>query len=279
MAEVFAPFIINRTIRNLTFYYMEGRNFVRKKSSLTRRKVLYSPRFERTRHYAALMGQASKIGSFLYNALPVHWRQSWMYRSFTGEAYTMLKKKKEEREIKQFLWDRYIQEVIGKHADAKPLLPAPTTAKRTYRKQDTTYWKNKTRKSIQRKARIQQRQRNAGLLAEASKIASELYWEIPVRNRNRSIYQQLTGWAMRLLKELEEDEETAAPLHDSTNQVIKRQGILHKFGYISCQKGRYYFMVPLLGADKRCQWRLKAINASAFIALWYTQPGTKHTKE
>ena len=91
MAEAFAPFIINRTIGKLTFYCMEGRNFVRKKSSLTRRKVLHSPRFERTRQNAAVMGQASKIGAFLYKALPVHWRKFWMYRSFTGEAYTMLK--------------------------------------------------------------------------------------------------------------------------------------------------------------------------------------------
>jgi len=87
MAEVFAPFIINRTIHNLTFYSMEGRNFVRKKSSLTRRKVLYSPQFKNTRHFAALMAKASKIGSLVFKALPQYWRQGWMYRSFTGEAF------------------------------------------------------------------------------------------------------------------------------------------------------------------------------------------------
>ena len=235
MAEVFAPFIINRTIRNLTFYCMEGRNFVRKKSSLTRRKVLHSPRFERTRHYASLMGEASKIGSFLYHALPAHWRQSWMYRSFTGEAFTMLKKGKEEWEIKQFLWDRYVQEVAGKQKEAKPLTVEPTTTKRPYKKQDTTYWETKTRKSIRRKVLIQQRQRNAGLLAEASKIASELYWELPARNRNRSIYQQLTGWAMRLLKELQDDEVMAA----------KQPGIMRDIGYLNTPKGMFYF-IPLL---------------------------------
>ena len=74
MAEAFAPFRIQRTIGNLTFYMMEGRNFVRKKSSLTR-------------HFAGLMAKASKIGSHVYNALPEYWRQGWMYRSFTGEAY------------------------------------------------------------------------------------------------------------------------------------------------------------------------------------------------
>lgn len=104
MAEAFAPFQIQRTIRNLTFYMMEGRNFVRKKSSLTRRKVLYSPRFARTRHNAGMMGKASKIGSAVYNELPEYWRQGWMYRSFTGDAYKMIKTGKKESEIQQELY-------------------------------------------------------------------------------------------------------------------------------------------------------------------------------
>ena len=69
MAEAFAPFRIQRTIGKLTFYMMEGRNFVRKKSSLTRHKVLYSPQFENTRHNAGIMGKAAKIGSLVFNAL------------------------------------------------------------------------------------------------------------------------------------------------------------------------------------------------------------------
>lgn len=77
MAEAFAPFRLQRTIGNLTFYMMEGRNFVRKKSSLTRHKVLYSTRFENTRHNAGVMGKASKIGSIVYKALPEYWRQGW----------------------------------------------------------------------------------------------------------------------------------------------------------------------------------------------------------
>src|SRR3954463_11027770 len=108
MAKYNAPFVIERTIRQLTFYRMDGKKYVRKKSSLTRRKVLYSPQFERTRHYAGLMGKASRIGSLVYNALPAYWRQGWMYRSFTGEAYTMLKQRKPEAEIQQVLLQRYV---------------------------------------------------------------------------------------------------------------------------------------------------------------------------
>src|ERR1043165_2494739 len=114
MAEAFAPFPIQRTIGKLTFYMMEGRNFVRKKSSLTRRKVLYSPQFENTRHNAAVLAKASKIGSLVYNALPEYWRQGWMYRSFTGEAYKLLKKGKKEEEAHQVLVKCYVEPVINK---------------------------------------------------------------------------------------------------------------------------------------------------------------------
>jgi hypothetical protein len=249
MAEVFAPFIISRTIGKLTFYSMEGRNFVRKKSSLTRRKVLYSPRFERTRQNASLMGRASKIGAFVYNELPAHWRQFWMYRSFTGEAYTMLKKGRGEQEIRQLLRQRYVQEVVARQSHAQPLPAQPVTSKRTYKKQDTEYWKNKTSKSVQRKACMQQRQHNSELLAEASKIASELYYELPKQSRKRSHYQELTGWAMKWLKEQEEDWVTMkemapmAPIRESA-PVIEQQKKISSIGAISCKKGIVYFVPP-----------------------------------
>ena len=248
MAEVYAPFIINRTIRNLTFYVMEGRNFVRKKSSLTRRKVLYSPRFERTRENATLMGQASKIGSFIYNSLPAHWRQSWMYRSFTGEAYKLLKRKKDELEIRQLLLDQYVNEVAEKQRRALPSLPEPIITKRTNRKQDTTWWESKTRNSIQRKARIQQRERNSGLLGEASKIAAELYNELPAKSRNRSQYQKLTGLSMKWLKDQEEDwRRTDEHAQSSTKGQSKK----NKLGYVNYQKGYFVFVSPI--SKRQCK--------------------------
>jgi hypothetical protein len=42
------------------------------------------------------MAKASTIGSMVYNALPAHWRQFWMYQAFTGEALKMLKARKGE---------------------------------------------------------------------------------------------------------------------------------------------------------------------------------------
>lgn len=242
MAEVFAPFIIERTIGNLTFYRMEGRSFVRKKSSLTRKKVLYSPQFERTRHYAGLMAKASRIGSRVYNALPAYWRQGWMYRSFTGEALTGLKAGKEEAEILQVLWQRYIEPVVNKQAPEMPIVAQP---KRAYRKLNSNYWKSKTIKSARRKVNRQRLLHNAGLLARASKLGSKLYARLPNRYRGRSYYQYLTGLAMRLLKaEIGEEDILSEliptlPSDDRCEpQAFKKKNV----AVVNHRKGRYYFI-------------------------------------
>jgi hypothetical protein len=201
MAEVFAPFPIQGTMCNLTFYMMEGRNFVRTKSSLTRRKVLYSPQFKNTRHHASIMAKASKIGSVVYNALPAYWRQGWMYRSFTGEAYTMLKAGKKEQEIQPLLMQRYVEPVVNKQAVNENSRPLNKEPKRAYRKLDTAWWRSKTLKAARRKARKEQTLYHAGMLARASKIGSKLYRHISGRNKGGGTYRQLTAWAMQLLKD------------------------------------------------------------------------------
>jgi hypothetical protein len=261
MAEAFAPFIINRTIGKLTFYVMEGRNFVRKKSSLTRRKVLYSPQFQRTRHYAGLMGQASKIGSFVYNQLPAYWRQSWMYRSFTGEAFTMLKAGKKEDEIQQVLWTRYVEVVVNKQPKEPIAVPSFTPRKRTYRKLSTTYWKNKTIKSNRRKARKEQTLYYAGLMAQASKIGSKLYAQLPRTYSGRHHYQYLTGLAMKLLKlELCEEDILAKLLPtlpsahrpNKTAATCEHKTIRKKAaGLVNHPKGQYHFLPPLSSPARR----------------------------
>jgi hypothetical protein len=56
-------------------------------------------------------------------------------------------------------------------------------------------------KSKRRKAHKQKALYNAGILGRASKIGSKLYACIPSRYRRRSHYQQLTAWAMQLLRD------------------------------------------------------------------------------
>jgi hypothetical protein len=98
------------TFDDLTFYKMEGRYYVRVKSSLTGKRVKTSPEFKWTMIYARLLARASKIGAHIYKALPPGWRQFWMYRSFTGEAFTLLKQNPyTDEQVKQLLWQTYVQ--------------------------------------------------------------------------------------------------------------------------------------------------------------------------
>ncbi|THU39309.1 hypothetical protein FAM09_12410 [Niastella caeni] len=250
MAEFFAPFLINRTIGKLTFYQMEGKNFVRKKSSLTRKRVLHSPQFARTRHYAGLMAKASRIGSLVYNALPEYWRQGWMYRSFTGEALTMLKAGKNETEIQQVLWLRYVESLVNKQPKKHNIVPLPVPPKRAYQKKNSAYWENKTIKSARRKARKQQALYYAGLLARASKIGSKLYAAIPCKYRSRSCFQQLTAFAMQLLKDEWDESEIVAELlptlpQEQSDKCLQLTPKMIIAGLVHQPKGQYYFITSL----------------------------------
>lgn len=244
MPEVFAPFSIERTIRNLTFYRMEGRNFVRTKSSLTRKKVLHSPRFERTRRYAGLMAKASKIGSLVYKALPEYWRQFWMYRSFTGEALTLLKNGKQEKDIQEVLYERYVKEIAEK---AEPAVSIGTAPKRVYRKLNTAYWKGKTIKSKRLQTRKQLTFHYARMLASASKIASKLYRQLSFNKRRRGDYYQFVAYAMQLLKDEWQEKEIMEVLGVPSPPVsapMQPSPVKKFLGKLSYQGRYFYFVAP-----------------------------------
>lgn len=97
------------TIDDLTFYKMDGQYYVRAKSSLTAEQVKKKACFRRTMQSANRMVRASHIGAIIYKALPPRWRQFWMYRDFTGEAFVLLKNTSyTESEITQILWKCYV---------------------------------------------------------------------------------------------------------------------------------------------------------------------------
>ena len=109
MAKQCGPLFFECTWDDLTFYKMEGKYYVRKKSRLTREKVLTHPAFARTRFYADRLVTASKIASSIYSDLPLHWRQFWMYRDFTGEALTMLNNDATPQQAYDYLWQTYVE--------------------------------------------------------------------------------------------------------------------------------------------------------------------------
>jgi hypothetical protein len=245
MAEAFAPFVIERTMKGLTFYVMEGKNFVRKKSSLTRRKVLYSPQFERTRHYAGLMAKASKIGSLVYNQLPAYWRQFWMYQAFTGEAMKMLKARKGPEEIQALLYERYVRAIVEKQSAS---IPVNTPVKRAYQKHDTAYWSGKTKKAGRRKLIKQRIMRNADVLGRASKLASLIYRRLELNKR--WYYRQLVAKSMELLREewCEEDiliALTEVFLEGTSVERLPKKTRHAAGGIIEHGKGYHYFVTPV----------------------------------
>ena len=96
------------TVGGATFYQMNGRQYVRAKSSLTRKRVLKDKAFELTRKCASDLGRAAQIGSVIYHALPREIKVLWMYRAITGEAASMLYDDQTEEEVQEFLWKKYI---------------------------------------------------------------------------------------------------------------------------------------------------------------------------
>lgn len=109
MAKQVGPIFLECTWDDLTFYKMDGKYYARKKSRLTREKVLKHPDFEKTRIYASLLACASKIASSIYSDLPLNWRQFWMFRAFTGEAFTMLNTGATAQEAYDHLWETYVE--------------------------------------------------------------------------------------------------------------------------------------------------------------------------
>ena len=109
MAKQCGPIFLECTWDDLTFYKMDGKYYVRKKSRLTREKVLTHKAFHKTRRYASLLVTASKIASSIYSDLPIHWRQFWMFRDFTGEALTMLDNGAIPQQAYDYLWQTYVE--------------------------------------------------------------------------------------------------------------------------------------------------------------------------
>ena len=104
------PVFLQGTYGNICAYYCSGQWRFRQKSTLTGKRVKTSPRFRNTMLFAGLMARSSKIAAVIYKALPPHWKQSWMYRAFVGEAMNLLKEGKTNEETPQVLWQRYAAE-------------------------------------------------------------------------------------------------------------------------------------------------------------------------
>ncbi|MEO8403927.1 MAG: hypothetical protein ABI480_05015 [Chitinophagaceae bacterium] len=119
MAKVYPNHQFSGTIGNICFYQSGGSSFARAKSSLTRKRVLKSKEFEKTRKHASDLGTASRIASVIYKALPADVKGRWIFRAITGDAASMLYEGKTEAVVKDLLQWKYIDSIYGKKEEKR----------------------------------------------------------------------------------------------------------------------------------------------------------------
>ena len=103
MARQAGTIFIEGTLDDLTFYKMDGKYYVRMKSTLSRKKVLNSPRFARTRMHAGQLAEASKIASVVYRQIPKEERSIKLFRTIVGKAKLLLAAGKDKEVVLEIL--------------------------------------------------------------------------------------------------------------------------------------------------------------------------------
>ncbi|TAN01968.1 MAG: hypothetical protein EPN39_00865 [Chitinophagaceae bacterium] len=103
------PLLITGTIDDVCFYQMEGQYYARRKSSLTRKRVLKDPKFLLTRVHAVLLGEASKIASRVYRQITGERKKHALYREITGKAIYLLREGKDKEAAFEILCGQYLK--------------------------------------------------------------------------------------------------------------------------------------------------------------------------
>jgi hypothetical protein len=109
MAKQAGDFFIEGTIDDLTFYKMDGKYYVRMKSSLTKRKFWKSKAFERSRESCKRFSEGNKLASKLYKMIEKEKRVYTLYCFLKKRAILLLKEGKSLTEAEEVLTD-YLQE-------------------------------------------------------------------------------------------------------------------------------------------------------------------------
>ena len=103
MARQKGPIFIQGTIKGYTYYKLNGKYYIRKKSTLSRKKVLTSPEFHLTRIYANQFREASEIASLLYKEIDEGKKNMNLFRSLVSRAKLLLASGKNKEEVVEML--------------------------------------------------------------------------------------------------------------------------------------------------------------------------------
>ncbi len=95
--------IITGSIGNLVFYKMDGKGYVRRRSSLTRKQFKTKACFTASRKSAERFSMANIIASEIYNTLPPGERNYAVYCTLKTTAIRLLKEGKNRDTVKYSL--------------------------------------------------------------------------------------------------------------------------------------------------------------------------------
>ena len=113
MARQIGHIFITGTIHDVTYYKMDGIFYARMKSSLSRKKVLTSPRFALTRMHANQLAEASKIASQLYRNIPKEEKNMKLFRAIVGQAKILLAQGKDKEAVIEILMNELFPKAIS----------------------------------------------------------------------------------------------------------------------------------------------------------------------
>lgn len=131
MAKQIGPYSITGTVDNLCFYKMEGKFYVRSKSSLSGKRVKKDPVFKQTMFYAGLLSAASTIASGIYKQILADDKVKGLYRRITGEAMQLLKAGNNKAAVELQLQASYLakpEEKVPKPVKVVAVLPGLFTS-------------------------------------------------------------------------------------------------------------------------------------------------------
>jgi len=109
MARQAGKIWITGTIGGLTYYKMEGKWYVRTKSSLTRKRFMRDASFERSRKSAERFAMGNKLASKLYHRVEKSKRAYKLFCFLKKRAIALLKEGKCVMQVEELLIDNLIE--------------------------------------------------------------------------------------------------------------------------------------------------------------------------
>jgi hypothetical protein len=109
MATQTGTVLFEGTIGNITGYRMNGKHYLRTKSSLTRRQILNKNCFSNTRRNAKWFGEAQSIAKQIYHELPPDKRDQFkVWYPLRNKAQLMVRKELPREEIIRHLRNEFV---------------------------------------------------------------------------------------------------------------------------------------------------------------------------